>query len=312
MSFIISRPLRLLASIAAAGVLVAGCGSGPSQAGAAAIIGDTRIPVSDVQHWFDAVLQKEPGLREQLRQQGQMDELARQLASHAVQHELLNRTARAQGVSVDERAVTELVNSMGGPQEGTAGKIYTPENFREAARDQLLAIELGREYLDRLAITFDFTQASTRREAEVKAKRMAQGPEQTAELIESDRQEGVPAAAGQRLHAAESVQLAGSTPLFGAPPGTVVAFESEPQSGQWLVARIRERNTQAPAPVPAAARTDEQTLRAVGMRMLGITAEEEGVRLSPRYGVWDPVGLATAPNEGETTGFWFAGPAGES
>lgn len=305
MSFVITRPLRLLVSIAAAGALLVGCGSGPSQVGAAAIVGDTAIPVTDVQSWFDAVLRKEPGLREQLHEQGQMDELARQLAAHSVQHELLRQAARDEGLNVDERKVTDLVNSTGGPQAATAGKIYTPDNFRDAARDQLLAIELGRKYLDRLGVTFDFTQATTRGEAEAKARQMAQGPQAATGLIESDRKAGVAAGADERLHASESVQLAGATPLFGAAPGTVVAFEPKPQSGQWLIALIKDRNTQAHTSVPAAAKTDDQTLQAVGMRLLGVTADRAGVRLSPRYGAWDQVGLAAAPNENETTGIWL-------
>lgn len=307
MSFVISRPLRLLVSIAAAGLLLAGCGSGPSRAGAAAIVGDTRIPTSQVQSWFHEVLEKEPELKAQLQQNDQMDELGRQLASYSVQQELARKAARAEGLSIDEQEITALVDSMGGPEAATRNKIYTPEKLRDAARTQLLATALGRKYLDRLAVTFDFTQATTREEAETKASRMSRGPEQAAEVIEADRQAGVPAGIDQRLHAAENIQLAGATPLFGARPGAVVAFEPQPQSGQWLIARIKERDTSVPAPEPAAAQADEQTLHAVGMRLLGVTADRVGVQLNPRYGVWDQVGMASAPNEGETRGFWFSG-----
>lgn len=312
MRFVIPRSSRLLASIAAAGLLLSGCGSGPSQAGAAAIVGDTRIPVSRVQSWFQDVLEKEPELKAQLQENDQLDELGRQLASYSVQQELVREAARAEGISVGEQEITELVDSMGGPREATRGKIHTPEQIRDAARTQLLATELGRKYLDRLAITFDFTQASTREEAESKASRMSRGPEQAAELIEADRRAGVPAGVDERLHAAENVQLAGATPLFGAEPGTVVAFEPRPQSGQWLIARIEDRNTEAPARKPVAAQVDDQTLHAVGMRLLGVTADRLGVQLSPRYGTWDQVGMGAAPNEGETRGFWFSEPAGAS
>ncbi|GAB3283906.1 SurA N-terminal domain-containing protein [Parasphingorhabdus pacifica] len=311
MRFVIQRPLRLLALITAAGLLLAGCGPGPNKVGAAAIVGDTRIPVADVQSWFEAVLAKEEGLKPRLREQEQMDELGRQLASYSIQQELLRQAAETHGISVDEREVAELVDSMGGADAATRNKIYTPRNFEVAARSQLIAVELGRKHLDRLAITFDFTQAATRDEAETKAKRMAQGPEEAAELVDAELQAGTPAGRDERLRAAENVQLAGATPLFGARPGTVVAFEPQPQAGQWLIARIKERDTDAP-PIPAAAQADDQTLQAVGMRMLGVTADRVGVRLSPRYGVWDQVGLGSAPDESQTRGFWLSGPAESS
>ncbi|MCI2420690.1 SurA N-terminal domain-containing protein [Saccharopolyspora sp. K220] len=294
---------RLLASIAAAGLLLAGCGSGPSQVGAAAIVGDTRIPVTEVQSWFTEVLAKEPDLKPQLQQQGQLDELGRQLASQLVRQELVEQAARDERLAVGDQQVNDLINQLGGPQAATAGKIYTPRNVREMARTQLLATELGRKYFDGLAVSFDYTQATTRREAEEKAHRMAQGPAAAAALVEADSRSGVPAATGQQLRAADSPQLAAATPLFGAQPGTVLAFESEPNSGQWLVVLIKERRADAPAAAPGAGSADDQTLQGVGMQLLGITADRVGVRLSPRYGVWDPVGLSAAPNEGETTGF---------
>jgi hypothetical protein len=298
---------RLLASIAAAGLLLAGCGSGPSQVGAAAIVGDTRIPVTEVQSWFGEVLAKEPDVKPQLQQQGQLDELGRQLAAQLVRQELIEQAARDERLTVTDQQVTDLINKMGGPQAATAGKIYTQQNLREVARTQLLATELGRKYFDRLAVTFDYTQATTRREAEEKAQRMAQGPAEAAALINADAAAGVPAALGQQLRASASPQLAATTPLFGAQPGTVLAFEPEPNSGQWLIALIKERSTDAPPMPPTAGGADDQTLQGVGMYLLGITADRVGVRLSPRYGVWDDVNLTAAPNENETTGFRVSG-----
>ncbi|SDX55699.1 SurA N-terminal domain-containing protein [Saccharopolyspora shandongensis] len=297
---------RLLASIAAAGLLLAGCGSGPSQVGAAAIVGETRIPVSDVQSWFGEVLAKEPDLKPQLQQQGQLDELGRQLAAQLVRQELVDQAARDERLTVTDQQIADVINRMGGPQAATAGKIYTPQNLRDVVRTQLLTTELGRKYFDRLEITFDYAQATTRGEAEEKARRMAQGPAETAAVVNEAAKAGVPAALDQKLRAADSPQLAASTPLFGAQPGTVLAFEPEQSSGQWLIARIKERRTDA-QPMPAAGGADDQTLQGVGAYLLGITADRVGVELSPRYGTWDQVGLTAVPSEGETTGFRLTG-----
>ncbi|WP_406692705.1 SurA N-terminal domain-containing protein [Saccharopolyspora sp. ID03-671] len=291
---------RLFASLAVAGVLLSGCGSGPGQAGAAAIVGDQRIPVSEVQSWFSEVLAKEPELKPQLRRQGQYDELGRTLAGQLVRKELVAQAARQDGLTVSEQQVTDMINQWGGPQ-ATQGKIFTPENLHDMARSEALVTELGRRYFDGLAVTFDFTQATTRADAERKAQQMSRGDAAVRDLIAADAGAGVPAAAGQRLRAVDSPKLAASTPLFGAEPGTVLAFEPEPNSGQWLVALIREREAK-PSPNPTSA-VDDQTLQGVGSFLLGATADRVGVTLSPRYGVWDQIGLQAAPNEDETTGF---------
>lgn len=291
---------RLFASLAVAGVLLSGCGSGPSQVGAAAIVGDQRIPVTEVQSWFSEVLAKEPELKPQLREQGQYDELGRTLAGQLVRQELVAQAARENGLTASEQQITDMINQWGGPQ-ATEGKIFTPENLHEMARTEALVTELGRRYFDGLAVTFDFTQATTRAEAERKAHQMAQGDAAVRDLIAADAKAGLPASAGQQLRALDSPKLAASTPLFSAEPGTVLAFEPEPNSGQWLIALIRDRKA-APTANPAGG-VDDQTLQGVGTFLLGATADRVGVTLSPRYGVWDPIGLQPVPNEGETTGF---------
>jgi SurA-like protein len=299
---------RLLASIAAAGLLLAGCGSGPSQVGAAAIVGDTRIPVAEVQSWFDEVLAKEPELRQQLQQQGQLDDRGRELASYLVQQELIELAAAAEQLSVDQEHVDAVIAQQGGAQAATAGTFMTPQRLPESVRAGLLLTELGRRYADRLSITFDYTQASTRTEAEAKARRMALGPAEAAAVLDADRKTGKVVGVGERRSVADNAELAARTPLFGARPGTVLAFEMQEQTGQWIVARIVDRNTNDVAPGAAGEQIDDATLQAIGARLLGITAENAGVRLSPRYGAWDPVALSAAPNADETVGFWLSEP----
>lgn len=299
MRFAIIRPARWLALLVLT-LLLAGCGTVVNEIGTAAIVGKTRIPDSAVKSWFDAVLQKEPDVKTQLQQQGQMGALGRQIASLEVQQELLNQAAVAEHLPVDERAVRNLIAQMGGPQAATAGKIYTPQNVADEARAQLIATELGQKYLNRLSVTFDYTQATNRQEAETKANRMAQGLQQTEALVASDSSQGVPAATNQQLRASDNPQIAAATPLFGAPQGTVLAFQTDQQSGQWIVVRVLSRRSDLTAAKPAQA--DPQTLQGLGLQLLALTADRLGVQLSPRYGVWDPVALGAAPNTGQTLG----------
>lgn len=299
---ITSRALRSLAGLTAAGLLLAGCGSGPSQVGAAAIVGNTRIPVTDVQNWYTAIMRKEPGLKEHLKSQGQTDELGRQLASFTVQNELTRQAAKQEQLSVDERQVDELIGRMGGPEAATHGRVYTRENLRESARTQLLTAELGKKYFHRVSVVLDFTVATSRREAENKARTMAEGPQQAAALIDADRKAGQRAMTDQPFRADENTKLATTTPVFGADPGTVLAVKPGEGSGDWLIVLVKKRDTNAPPPATPTEEAGQKTLYDAGLQMLGLTAEHLGVRLSPRYGVWDPVGLSAVPTPGETTG----------
>lgn len=307
MRSVIFRPGRLFVALTAAGLLLSGCGSSAGQPGAAAVVGGEAIPVSDVKTWFTDVLAKEEGIKPQLQKQGQMDDVARQVATLAVRQELAERAARDENIVIPDAKVDQEIAARGGAEAATAGQIYTPENFREGVRAQLIATELGRKYADRLAVTFDYTQATTRKDAEAKARRMARSPEEAAKVIAEDAGAGLPAQTDQRLRVSdtpESNAMAAATPLFAADPGTVLAFQGQKQSGQWLVARVKERRTDVLGPVPAP--LDDETLQSVGTQLLGLTGDRVGVELSPRYGVWDPIALATAPNAGETTGFRFA------
>ncbi|RCW39971.1 SurA-like protein [Halopolyspora algeriensis] len=308
MSSVILRLTRVVVSVLAACLLLAGCGSSPGKVGTAAIVGDRAIPLTAVESRFNAVLDKESGLTEQLRQQGRMDDLARRIAGFAVREELARQAAHREELQVSEQEITERIERAGGAQAATKGTIFTARNYREVVRSQLLMTELGRRYLGRTSVTFDYTQATTRKEARAKAERMAQGPQQAAALIADDRAAGIPAESGKQVRAARNASLAVGTPLFGASPGTVLAFKGPNQrAGTWLIARVTERNANAD-PVPTG-KVDEQTLQAFGTRLLGLTAERAGVQLSPRYGAWDPIMLSPAPEEGQKTGFRLAGHA---
>ncbi|GGM74681.1 hypothetical protein GCM10012275_51710 [Longimycelium tulufanense] len=300
----VRRPAGLLAAAAVAVGLVAGCGSGPSQVGAAAIVGDNKIPLEHIQQRLDSLYRKEPGIKEDLRRQGNLDTVARNIATLSVRHELVSRAAEREGLHVNEEQVTELIDKQGGAEAASKGTVYDASTFRERARDQLLLVELGRKYLDKLAVTIDFTQAPSREAAERKARQLAD-PDQARKVIAADRKSGIPAGTGHTLRAADNLQLA-STPLFGAEKNTVVAFPVSQQEGQWLVAVIRDRRTDADGTVNPE-RVDPLQLEALGVRMLAPLSDLLGVRVSPRYGMWDPMSLAVVPGAKEAGGIRVQG-----
>ncbi|MCP2332405.1 MULTISPECIES: SurA N-terminal domain-containing protein [Actinoalloteichus] len=297
------RSLRpTVAVLASAGVLLAGCGSDPSQVRAAAIVGDTVISLEHVQDRLDSIFERDPEVRRQLASTGQIGEVGRNIVTLSVQHELINEVARREGLTVDQAEVDELIDQRGGAEAASEGTVYDASNFRERVADQLLMLELGRKYFDGIEVVFDYTQAVTREDALEKAERLAADPASIEEMVAEDAASGLPGQLDQRTTAAEQPQLAGQ-PLFGAAPGTVVAFPFDNQGGQWMVAVVKERNLDAATGEPGLADSvDPQTLQYFGSRLMAPVADELDIRVNPRYGVWDPVSLGVAPNADEVAG----------
>lgn len=295
-------PLRAVAVAAAIVGMLVGCGSGPSQIGAAALVGGTVIPVDRVQQQLDIVLTKEgEQAKTQLVAGSQLDDVSREILTQAVRHELLAVAARREGLSVDDEQITDVLGQLGGPEMASAGTVYDAQGIRTRARDQLLAVELGRKYLPRLSATVDYTTAGTRTAAMQRVQQLSEaGSERAREIIAADAEQGV-AALDQDIIAAENPGLA-AAPIFGVDEGTVVAFTSDEDAGSWLVMVVTDRSTNT----QGGGEVDElgpALLEAAGLRQLAPVAKDLGVRINPRYGVWDPMSVRVAPNENETAGF---------
>ena len=84
---------------------------------------------------------------------------------------------------------------------------------------------------------------------------------------------------------------AASTVLFGLPIGRTAYFQPSPQQGGWIVLRVTDRKEDPNADPNAAASLGDSDLAAIGQRLLQPLAEEVGVRVNPRFGVWDPVSM---------------------
>lgn len=295
----------MLAAVVLALAMLAGCAAGPSQVNSAALVGDRAVPLDQVQQQLRTVLAKEgPEAKAQLQAGNQLDDVARQIVSLEIQHELLSIVAKREQVSVDPQQVDQLIDQLGGAEAASRGTIYSPDGFRERARDQLLAVELGHKYLPRLAVTVDYTTARTRTAAQQRVAQLsAAGFAGAREQIRNDVESGAAAAVDQRIVAAQNPSFA-AAPVFGVPEGTVVAFPSDQQAGSWLVMVATGRSTTGGSAPPAGTEgLDQSLLAATGLRQLAMTAQRVGVRLNPRYGVWDPVSLQAVPNADETTGF---------
>lgn len=316
------RVTRAIAVLAVLATALSACGSGPNQVGAAAIVGDHAISVDHVQQLLENALRDEPAA-DQLAKQRKLDLATRKIVGQLVVHELVNEAARREGLSVDERDVAELHARLDQPAEplpedGSAPPealvertVIAALDRREYARDLLLQQMLAVKYLNTMSVTFDYTTVTSENPADKpesmrdaaleKAKQFAQGPDKAAEVIAKDQEQGGRGNVGETVPAVQAPDFIG-TVMFGAPENTVVAFQPDPGQALWFVMLIRERNLNASASEPGSqqANASQQTL--FGRRLLQPLVGELGVRVSPRYGVWDAAAMDVAPSESETAG----------
>ncbi|HKR51019.1 MAG TPA: SurA N-terminal domain-containing protein [Pseudonocardiaceae bacterium] len=295
---------RRVALGALVGVLVIGCGSGPSQVGAAAFVNGTEIPVEQVRNQLTSVLAKEgPQAREQLLADHQLDDLSRRIVTVQIRHELTAIAARRAGLTVDQARVNRLISEVGGAEAASKGTVFDADSYRQRAGDKLLMADLGRRALRGSAVTVDYTTADTRTAAQARVRELAQaGPTRARQLINADVRAGKDAVIDKRIIAADDPIFA-TTPAFGVPAGTVVAFQLS-DTTPWLIMVITSRTDRGAQPsegAPQLEQIDPPVLEAIGLRQLA--QAERGVQLSPRYGIWDPVGLQAVADENETVGF---------
>ena len=308
--------IAAFAAAIAVGGLLSGCADGQNRVGAAAIVGDTVIPIGSVQEWFDRVT-ADRDRKERARANEQLDDIGRRIVTEAVRHELLRQVAERERLRINEERVTELLDELGGPAKavealaatpGTEWLLYDETTIRDRVRDQLIELELGRKYYDETKIKVHAVQARERDHALDMARRIAADPAAVDDVLEGARSEGLSTLPGQDLWVSDSPEAAAQLPLFAVPSGTVMVLSCAnttclSQADAWELFFIEEFDTDAgPSEGEQSLDADEvssTTMAAIGGRMLATLMREIPVDLNPRYGVWDDVSLETAQNEGE-------------
>lgn len=271
--------------------LVAACGSGPSQAGSAAIIGEQAVPLGAVQARLDVALAR-TDVVDQLTAQGvRTEDISRDVVTRSVLHTLLAEAAQREGIVVTDEQVTEELATAGGEELLLQRTVFTPESLREAARDQLTAIALAEKYVDRLVVTVDITSAQNQADAEAKARTVAAGGAAADALFDDPRT----AQQGLVLRASDDPVSAGEV-YFGTPAGRVIAFQPSPGQAVWVVLRVTSRTIEPAPAAGTAGQVDRDTLVGIGERLVQPLADELGVEVNPRFGVWDPIRLRVVPS----------------
>ena len=166
---------RALAVMATVGAVVSGCGTGPSQVGSAVIVGTTSVPLEQVQSRLDVALGKTDALAQLASSGVGPPEIARDVVSGAVTHDLLARTAVTDGIAVSDADVDAALQQSGGADAALSQSLYDLPAHRERVRDRIIAIRHAQRIVPGLTVTADLIAAETRDDAAAKARVLACG-----------------------------------------------------------------------------------------------------------------------------------------
>jgi SurA N-terminal domain len=283
---------RVAVIVAVAGAVLSGCGDQP---GTAVVVGGQAVPVDQVQGQLDTALAKHDRVAQWTAQGGTSADLARSFVTREVLHDLLARRAAQEGITVTDADVDAQLAQSGGADAVADQSWYDVAGLRTLVRDNLLAAQLAQRHVGGLAVTLDMVAATSQGDAEAKARTLAAGGPAAEALFDDPRT----AVRGTAVHAASVPDDAASV-YFGAPVGSVVAFQPSPQQSTWIVFRVVDRRTDAPADPAAMNSISQSQLAAIGVRLLQPTADELGVRVNPRYGVWDPIQMRVVAEDAQS------------
>jgi len=285
-----SRAVRVVAAVVVVGALLGGCGTGPSQLGAAVIVGSQVVPASAVQARLDQTFARKDVI-DQLAAQGVgVPEIARDVVTQAVLHELSARAAQAEGIVVTPAEIDKELELRGGVDAVLEQWLFDVTLLRERIGDELIAERLAARQIKGLAVTVDLLGVASRAEAEDTARLLAAGGPRADALFAENPQTSV---RGFEYRASINPDVATSA-VFGTPAGGTGYFQPAPGQDSWIVYHVLERRLDAPAvpaEVDAVASIGKQGLADIGIRLLQPVAAEAGVRVNPRYGVWDPIAM---------------------
>lgn len=302
----IRRAAALFVAVATAFVL-AGCGTGPSQVNSAAIVGDRSVPLGAVQEEINWLLDNVQQAK-QAKGQRKLDLFSRNVVRDRVVHELVEVAAEREGLRATQAEVDGLIQHFGGVKTFVNQAGIMRERVRQFATDWVLLEKLAKSQASRLTvhavgtlIVKESPGNTAKDQARAIGEKIAANPADAEKIVQDSGNQLVDHEESLATMMQNQPALAVSA-LYGAPEGSVVVIQPSQQQAGWLVGLIRERKMSGPAGKPLNV-GDRQILYLTGMRLLQPLADELGVRLNPRYGVWDEVAMAPAPHREELSGY---------
>jgi hypothetical protein len=293
-------------------VSLSACGTGPSQVNSAVIIDDHVISVDEVQSLVDEVA-KEPAARS-LAQQHKLDLVAREAVRQLITEEVLAGVAREEGVRVDRQQLADLreQNPLGQelPTDGSMPAeqlvpelVYRARGFDAYANEQLLLGALARKHLGRDSARYNVVSVQDAADARELAEKIVARPESAASLMRAlAEEEGTEAMIDRDTGASpDGVYLsAPENAVFVLPAGQ----GAQGGGGYQVVHVLSTETADTVSPDLDLSQIDSSQLPSLGRYVLRPHVIEAGIRISPRYGVWNDATLTVVPkSEAQVSGY---------
>lgn len=289
------RRLGLIVLALVVGVSTSGCAD---HVGAGVVVGGVAVPETTVQQQASQVIAESSpvpavGSPNALR-------ITRSVVTNAIRHQLVQKAAAQNGISVDEAQVSATLTQIGEGLAQAATTLQIPQSdvddfIRDLAVLQQLLAKLppaGVE-IDDVSLKVDVVNAPTRDAAVAQRSRYVSNP---ATMDADIAAAGANGAAGADVSLLTDPELA-PTGLFNAQQGDVVLVATGNED-KYLVIRVTGRVDKR-APLTAAAIPQDNPAKAIIVLSLMLTpyAQQAGVTVNPRYGLWDAAAMQVVPGD---------------
>lgn len=139
---ILRSPALILISAA---LVLTDCGSGPSKATSAAIVGERAISLDDVQSEIRWLFRHVPEVRD-------VDGYSSRIVASRVVHELAKIAAERENLAVDAAEIGRMIDELGGTDQAAKTIGLAPSRVRQLAFDQVVLEKLGEKYVRGLSV----------------------------------------------------------------------------------------------------------------------------------------------------------------
>ncbi|GAB3871017.1 hypothetical protein GCM10029964_006570 [Kibdelosporangium lantanae] len=310
---------RSIVLVSAAAALVAGCSTGQGDPTVAATVGGVRVSTVDqVQQRLNDLLARNKQVQD-LAAQHKLDQVARAIVTHDVVHQLITEAAKRQNITTDEGLVAQLAPILNNPdqqqgQDPVQAAVESSYPVTDVTRDKLLLAELVQKNVGRVSSVIDVAFISKADDARALAQQVAAAPDKADALFNATAQNGtaapnhepqinsswggpVDSQTGQPTDTNGYLQAAG-LPFTWLPAKSVLVWLQNGQDGTYYaVVYTKQKATAAKQPDVDTSSVTPGQLAQVGRVTLVGVAQELGVQLNQRYGLWDPIDLNVVPGD---------------
>lgn len=311
MTSVLRRAAAPFAVVTALVAALTACGTGPSQVNSAVIIDDQVISVDEVQALVDKVV-KEPAAQP-LAQQHKLDLVAREVVRQLIVGDLLDDVAGKENLQVDQDQLAQLRDQNPFKQKMEAGSdvpteqlvpelVYRARGFEAYANEQLLLDAYAKAHIGKNTATYNLVSIQDVDEARTLAEKISARPDEAAGLMrDAAAKTGTPPQTNMEAAPGDALYLAApKNAVFVLPAGQ----GAQGGGGFQVVHMVNVGMSSTTSPDADLSQVDPSQLPTLGRFLLRPVAIETGIRISPRYGVWNEATLNVVPkSEADVSGF---------